>query len=90
MAGGNDRFVAYGHTPITPSDSEELDKNIVAIIVIDGGDVSMTDRHGTTHVYTSVPAYTTFEQFVPLRINATGTAATNIVGWFARPPILGQ
>lgn len=68
------------HT-ITPSDTEELPGNLIAIIIRGAGDVSFTDRFGTTLTYASVPAYTTFEQFRPLRINATGTTATDIVGW---------
>lgn len=71
---------ARQHT-ITPSDTDELPDNIVAIIIRSTGDVSVTDRFGTTLVYPSVPAYTTFEQFRPLRINATGTTATDIVAW---------
>lgn len=72
---------AIQHETVTPSDSTQLPRDVVAIIVGGSGDISMTDRFGITIVYSAVPAYTTFESFIPLRINATGTTATNIVMW---------
>ena len=74
-------FPAFRHETVTPSDTVELPIDVVAIIVIDGGDVSMEDRFGTVIVYPSVPAYTTFESFIPAHIRATGTTATNIIMW---------
>lgn len=78
---------ARRHQTITPSDTEELDNTIVAIVVLAAGDVAIEDRYGTVIVYPSVPAYTTFEGFVPLRIRATGTTSANIVAWSERPEI---
>ena len=77
-----DKRKVFRHQAITPSDSTELSNQIIAILVQVSGDVSMTDRFGTTITYAGVPAYTTFENFAPLRINATGTTATGIVAWF--------
>ena len=74
-------ITAFRHETVTPSDSVELPADVVAIVVVGTGDVSMTDRFNTTIVYPSLPAYTTFENFIPLRINATGTTSTDIVMW---------
>ena len=82
-----ERPKARRHQTITPSDTEELDNTIVAIVVLAAGDVAIEDRYGTVIVYPSVPAYTTLEGFVPLRIRATDTTSTNIVAWSERPEI---
>lgn len=87
MALTTERPKARRHQTITPSDSETLDETIEAILVIGAGDVSIEDRFGTVIVYPSVPAYTTLEGFVPLRIRATGTTSTNIVAWSTHPEI---
>lgn len=66
------------HAEITPNDSTDLTLNFRSIIVGGtGGDVSITDKNGVTCIYEdfvgSLP-------FMPRRINATGTTATNIIG----------
>lgn len=80
-----DDFTAFFHETITPSDDDELPNDIQSIIIIDGGDVSVTDRSGNTITYASIPAFTTFANFRPFSINATGTTATNIIA--IRPPL---
>ena len=70
----------FKHEVITPSDTAELNK-YSAIVVIDGGNVAIEDRFGTVITYPNVPPYTTFENFMPGKILATGTTALNIVGW---------
>ena len=77
-----DKRKVFRHDAITPSDSTELSNDVIAILVQGTGNLSVTDRFGTTIVYSSVPAYTTFENFAPLRINATSTTATGIVAWY--------
>lgn len=69
------------HRQHTPSDTEELSIKTRSIVIVAAGDVSITDRDGTTLVYPAVPAYTTFTDFAPLRINATGTTSTDIRVW---------
>ena len=73
--------VALRQVPVTPSDTDTLPLSTVALIIITPGDVSITDRFENTIVYEDVPAYTTFEDFSPLRVNATGTTATTIIAW---------
>jgi len=70
----------FRHETITPSDSTELPK-YTAIVVVSGGDLAVEDRDGTQITYPNIPPYTTFEAFMPLKILATGTNATQIVGW---------
>jgi len=68
------------HETITPSDTTALEK-YSAIIVVSGGDVAIEDRYGTQITYAACPAFTTFSNFMPAKILATGTTATQIVGW---------
>ncbi len=75
---------AFRHDPITPDDGGSLPSDIVSILIIGGGDLSVMDRFGETIVYSSLPAFTTLPNFRPFRINATGTTATNIIA--IRPP----
>ena len=71
---------AFRHDTITPSDSAELPK-YVSVINVSGGTMVVEDRDGTQITYPNMPAYSTFENFMPLKILATGTDATQIVGW---------
>lgn len=72
---------AMAHFQITPSDSETLPNDILAIVIVDGGDVALEDRFGTSLTYDDVPAMTTFSNFRPRRVLATGTTATKIIAW---------
>lgn len=75
------------HAAITPSDSVILTENTLAggkllyhaLYITVAGNISITDKYGTTIVY-AVPA-----NFIlpirPMRVNATSTTATGIVGW---------
>lgn len=71
------------HKAITPSDSATVDA-YECIVIVDGGDVVMTDQNDTDVTYASVPAMTVFSLFHPKKIKATGTTATSIVGWKVR------
>ena len=70
----------FRHEKITPSDSLRLPK-YGAILVISGGDITMEDRVGAVITYKQCPAYTTFEGFMPAKVLASGTTATDIIGW---------
>ena len=72
---------AMAHFQITPSDSTTLPNDLLAIVVVDGGDVALEDRFGTSITYDDVPAMTAFSDFRPRRVLATGTTATKIIGW---------
>lgn len=71
------------HEAITPHDSNTIDA-YECIVIVDGGDVVMTDQNDTDVTYAAVPAMTVFEKFHPKLIKATGTTATTIVGWKVR------
>ncbi len=72
---------AFRHEIITPSDTAKLDRYI-SVIFVNGGTARIEDRDGGIIDYENIPPYTTFENFMPLRIHATGTdAGLKIVGW---------
>lgn len=84
-----DPFVSYEanltspaerHFAITPSDSVDMAIRPRAIRVGGGGDISVVDIDGTAITY----AVTAGEVVVfrGVRVNLTGTTATNLVGWY--------
>jgi hypothetical protein len=79
-----DASSAFTHTSVTPSNTTEYvsstgDPYCRGIFVEVAGDISLTDRTGTTIVYT-VPAATLLP-FRPVRVNSTSTTATGIACW---------
>lgn len=72
-------IVAGDFFPITPSDSVNLIKATKGIYVGGAGNVSAVTRNGVTVLFTAVPVGSTLD-IGAIRINATGTTATNLVG----------
>ena len=71
---------ATGLLMIAPSDTTNLAASIKAIYVGSAGNMNITAYDDTTNVQiNNVPAGTTL-YIAPIRIGATGTTATNIVG----------
>ena len=73
-------WLSFRHEAITPSDSANLPKYSTIVVTV-AGDLAMEDRVGTQITYAAVPAYTRIEGFMPLKVLATGTTASGIVGW---------
>ena len=68
------------HYPITPHDDNELDKVPRAIWVNTDGDIAMVDGGGQEITYTVKGGC--WIPFRAVKIKATGTTATGIVGWY--------
>lgn len=64
---------------ITPSNSTNFNIMARAIYVGTGGDISLVTSRGNTVVFTAVPQGTVLP-VVALRVNSTGTTASNLVG----------
>ena len=86
MAGGSSiRFIAPSGTysPITPSDSSanNFTNQTIAIYVGGGGTIVAVDEDGDTTSFVGAVVGST----IPIRcvrVNSTGTTATNLVGIF--------
>lgn len=72
---------ALGFIVITPSDATDLTKVVRSIYVGVGGDVSLTDTTGVTAVHKNTSAGGYLGPFHVARVNATGTTATNLLGY---------
>jgi hypothetical protein len=70
----------FRHETITPSDEDVLPQ-YTCIVNVSGGTMVVEDRVGVQITYPNMPAYTTFENFMPAKVLATGTNASQIVGW---------
>lgn len=65
------------HRVITPSDSVDMFDDVV-IVCGSTGDISVTDKGGTTVVYVGLPAGAVVP-VIAKRINATGTTVNPVV-----------
>lgn len=72
-------FPASGWTPVTPSNSVNLSFVPQALYIGVAGDISLTDADGNTVVFTVAAGILDLS---PVRVNATGTTATNIVALY--------
>lgn len=70
---------AVSHFPITPSDTDDLPLRPRVFRADVGGTVTARDESGVDITYTLVDGETLI--FSPVRILATGTTATGLVGW---------
>ena len=70
---------ATRHTAITPSDSVDLDPRPRALRINVGGNIAIRDREGTDITYAVIAGE--ILPFRGVRVLATGTTATGIVGW---------
>jgi hypothetical protein len=73
------------HFPITPDDDDDIKHEGIYIVprairVGGAGDVVIRDGAGTEVTYTCVAGE--LLTFRPVRILATGTTATDLVGWY--------
>jgi hypothetical protein len=67
---------------ITPSDVTEFNSPIRRIYVGTAGNVSITTEDGTTHVFQSVAASFYIGDAFIRKVNATGTTASNLIGFY--------
>lgn len=67
------------HMAITPSDSADLPVIPRAIYIGGGGTIVIRDKHGTEISYTVADGAVL--SFRAVRVLATGTTASSIVGW---------
>ena len=68
------------HFAITPSDSADLAILPRALRIGVAGDVAVTDLEGVDVIYTCVAGELLL--FRAVRVKATGTTATGIIGWY--------
>lgn len=66
---------------ITPSDSVDLTNQARLIYVGTGGNISVTDNKGNTVVFKNTLPCSYIGPFNVARVNATGTTATDLVGF---------
>jgi len=71
---------ATRHFAVTPADGSDLANIPRALFIGGAGDIAIRDGAGTDVTYT-VPAGTTL-LIRAVRVLATGTTATGIVGWY--------
>jgi hypothetical protein len=68
---------------ITASDVTTYGPHVIRQIMVQtAGDLSLTDHHGNTTVFSSVPAYTPLN-VTPSKVNSTDTTASGIVALMA-------
>lgn len=67
---------------ITPSNSTEFSQDVRMLYVGTGGTVSVTSVQGTTVTFTNVPNGATLGPFFIRKVNATGTTASAIIGFY--------
>lgn len=68
------------HLQITPNDGVNLADIPKALYIGGAGDIVVTDKYGTDITYAVSAGF--ILPFRPVRVKATGTTATNIVGWY--------
>lgn len=66
---------------LTPSDSAGLGDSVRQIYVGTGGDVSLVDARGNTVIHKNASAGTYLGPFNVVKVNSTGTTATNLIGY---------
>lgn len=66
---------------ITPSDSTDLTTAVRSIYVGVGGDVCVIDTAGNTVTHVGAPQGSYLGPFTVARVKATGTTATNLIGY---------
>lgn len=66
---------------ITPNDGVDLARRYKAVFVGGAGDISLVGDSSPSGVVHTVPAGSVLV-CSPVRVRATGTTATNIVGWY--------
>jgi len=83
----NDENAIYApatrHFAITPDDDTDLEATEAqprALYIGTGGTLSMTDEVGAIVIYTVSDGQVI--PFRPVRVRATGTTATGIIGWY--------
>jgi hypothetical protein len=76
----NNNMPAGRHFSITPSDDDDLQITPRAIYVGQSGNISITDGSGETVVYQVESGF--IIPFRAVRVNSTGTTATELVGWY--------
>jgi hypothetical protein len=74
-------FPAVSLVAITPSDSSDLTTMVRQIYAGVAGDVCVIDSAGNTVTFVGVQAGSTIGPFAVSRVKATGTTATNLVGY---------
>jgi len=72
---------AFYMTAITPSDTVDLVDALVSIYVGVGGDVCVIDTAGNTVTHVGAPQGGYIGPFSVARVKATGTTATNLIGY---------
>ena len=70
--------VGRRHFSITPNDSADLQDIPKALWVENAGDLALRDRYGVDQTYSNVQGLFVFVR--PVRVLATGTTASGIIG----------
>lgn len=76
-----DASSAYGFFSVTPHDSTNFLSTVVGLYVGGAGNVVAVNQAGTAVTFTAVPAGTILP-IRAIRVNATNTTATNMVGLY--------
>jgi hypothetical protein len=71
-------FTPEGCVAITPSDTTQL--NLIGLIVLGTGNVTIVDAKGVTTLFTAVPAGFVIACQIAV-VKAIGTTATNMIGY---------
>lgn len=67
---------------ITPHNTTEFAENVRMVYVGTGGSVSVTTTKDATVTFTNVPSGSTIGPFFIKRVNATGTTASGMIGFY--------